>query len=94
MADTSIGKAYVQIVPQAKGISKDIESAIGGDVSKSGDSAGKSFASQMVGAIKGVAIAAGIGKIFSDAINAGGELEQSFGGLETIYGEAADAAKD
>ena len=56
MADTSIGKAYVQIVPQAKGISKDIESAIGGDVSKSGDSAGKSFASQMIGAIKGVAI--------------------------------------
>lgn len=94
MADTSIGKAYVQIVPQAKGISKDIESAIGGDVSKSGDSAGKSFASQMVGAIKGVAIAAGIGKIFSEAINAGGDLQQSFGGLETIYGDAADAAKD
>ena len=94
MADTSIGKAYVQIVPSAKGISKDIESAIGGDVSKSGDSAGKSFASQMVGAIKGVAIAAGIGKIFSDAINAGGDLQQSFGGLETIYGDAADAAKD
>ena len=94
MADTSIGKAYVQIVPQAKGISKDIESAIGGDVSKSGDSAGKSFASQMVGAIKGVAIAAGVGKIFSDAINAGGDLQQSFGGLETIYGDAADAAKD
>lgn len=94
MADTSIGKAYVQIVPTAKGISKDIESAIGGDVSKSGDSAGKSFASQMVGAIKGVAIAAGIGKIFTDAINAGGDLQQSFGGLETIYGDAADAAKD
>ena len=94
MADTSIGKAYVQIVPTAKGISKDIESAIGGDVSKSGDSAGKSFASQMVGAIKGVAIAAGIGKIFSEAINAGGDLQQSFGGLETIYGDAADAAKD
>ena len=94
MADTSIGKAYVQIVPQAKGISKDIESAIGGDVSKSGDSAGKSFASQMVGAIKGVAIAAGVGKIFSDAINAGGDLQQSFGGLETIYGDAAESAKE
>ena len=94
MADTSIGKAYVQIVPQAKGISKDIESAIGGDVSKSGDSAGKSFASQMVGAIKGVAIAAGIGKIFSEAINAGGDLQQSFGGLDTIYGDAAESAKE
>ena len=94
MADTSIGKAYVQIVPTAKGITKDIEGLIGGDVEKSGQSAGDSFASKMVSTIKGVAIAAGIGKIFSDAINAGGDLQQSFGGLETIYGDAADAAKD
>ena len=67
MAD--IGKAYVQIVPTAKGISNDIEGLIGGDVQKSGESAGKAFGSKMVGAI---------GK--------------SYGGLKTIYGDAADAA--
>ena len=94
MADTSIGKAYVQIVPTAKGISKDIEGLLDGDVKKNGKNAGITFGSEMIGAIKKAAAVVGIGKIFADAINAGGDLQQSFGGLETIYGDAADAAKD
>ena len=92
MAD--IGKAYVQIVPTAKGISNDIEGLIGGDVQKSGESAGKAFGSKMVGAIGKVAAVVGVGKLFADAIGAGKELEQSFGGLDTIYGDAAEGAKD
>ena len=40
MADTSIGKAYVQIVPTAKGISNDIESMLGSEVGDSGEKAG------------------------------------------------------
>ena len=35
-----------------------------------------------------------VGKIVKDAFEAGGNLEQSFGGLDTIYGEASAAAKD
>jgi phage-related protein len=94
MADTSIGKAYVQIIPQAKGISGQIEGVLGKDAEKGGESAGNSFASKMVGAIKKVAIAAGVAKIFKDAIDAGADLQQSYGGLDTIYGDASDAAKE
>ena len=94
MADTSIGKAYVQIIPKATGFSKNVESQIGGDVAKSGESAGKSFGSKMLGAVTKLGIAAAAAKLFKDSIDAGANLQQSFGGLETIYGDAADAAKD
>ena len=44
--------------------------------------------------IKKVVTAAVVGKIIKDAFSAGGDLQQSFGGLDTIYGEAAAAAKE
>ena len=84
-----VGKAYVQIIPSAKGISGSISQAIGGEAT----SAGKSAGLNIVGAIKGVVAAAGIGVMIKKSLDAGGALQQSFGGLDTIYGEAADAAK-
>ena len=38
-------------------------------------------------------IAAGIGTVIKEALEAGGNLQQSFGGLDTLYGEAAEGAK-
>ena len=84
-----LGKAYVQIVPSAQGISGAISSAIGGEATSAGQSAGFSIA----GAIKSAIVAAGIGGTIKTALEAGGNLQQSFGGLETLYGDAADAAK-
>ena len=94
MADTSIGKAYVQIIPKAEGISGEIENLLSDGAEKGGESAGKSAGSSMLSAIKKVAVAAGIGKIIGDTLNAGADLQQSFGGLDTLYGEAADTAKE
>ena len=94
MADTSIGKAYVQIIPKADGISGEMENLLGDGAKKSGESAGKTMGSSMLGAIKKVAVAAGVTKIIGDTINAGADLQQSFGGLDTLYGEAADTAKE
>ena len=94
MADTSIGKAYVQIIPKADGISSEMENLLGDGAKKSGESAGKMMGSSMLGAIKKVAVAAGVTKIIGDTINAGADLQQSFGGLDTLYGEAADTAKE
>jgi len=94
MADTSIGKAYVQIVPKAEGISGQIEDLISPAAEKSGESAGKTMGSSMLGAIKKAAVAAGVTKIIGDTINAGADLQQSFGGLDTLYGDAADTAKE
>lgn len=88
-----LGKAYVQIVPSAKGISGSISSALGGEASQAGVSAGNSLGTSLVGALKGIIVAAGIGTMIKDTLDAGGNLQQSFGGLDTIYGEASEAAK-
>lgn len=84
-----LGKAYVQIVPSAKGISGSISKELGGESISAGKSAGVNIA----GAIKSAIAAAGIGTALKSTLEAGGNLQQSFGGLETLYGEAADAAK-
>lgn len=84
-----LGKAYIQIVPSAKGISGSISKELGGE----SESAGKSAGMNIAGAIKGAIAAAGIGTAIKSALEAGGNLQQSFGGLDTLYGEAASAAK-
>lgn len=88
-----LATAYVQIVPSTKGIKGKLQDALGNEASSAGTSSGESFGSAMVSKIKGIVAAAGIGAMFKEAISAGADLEQSFGGLDTIYGEAADAAK-
>jgi len=89
----TLGKAYVQIVPSADGISGSITNLLGGEAANAGTESGKSFASNLVSVAKGAIAAAGIGKLLSASLNAGGNLQQSFGGIETLYGDAADAAK-
>lgn len=86
---TELAKAYVQIIPSAKGIGNSISSALGGEATNAGKSAGLNIA----GAIKGVIAAAGIGAAIKTALSAGGDLQQSFGGLDTIYDTAAEGAK-
>lgn len=90
---TELGKAYVQIIPSAKGISGMIQKEIGGEVASAGVSAGESLGSKMVGAISGVITAAGIGKAFSAAISEGAALQQSLGGIETLFKGSADKVK-
>ena len=90
---TELGKAYVQIIPSAKGISGMIQKEIGGEVASAGVSAGESLGSKMVGAISGVIAAAGIGKVFSAAISEGAALQQSLGGIETLFKGSADKVK-
>lgn len=86
---TELAKAYVQIIPSAKGIGNSISSALGGEATNAGKSAGLNIA----GAIKGAIAAAGIGAAIKTALSAGGDLQQSFGGLDTIYDTAAEGAK-
>ena len=94
MAETSIGKAYVQIIPTAKGIGKSIESELSSSASSAGTSAGNSIASSIKGALVAAGIGAAVTNTLKAALESGGALQQSFGGLETIYGDAAEAAKE
>jgi hypothetical protein len=90
---SDLGKAYVQIIPKATGISDKIKDQVVPGSKKAGADAGSSIAGNIKKAIAGEAIGATVVKGFQAALNEGGKLQQSYGGLETLYGEAADAAK-
>lgn len=81
-----LAKAYVQIVPSADGIQGSISHIMGGEVSAAGESAGTLLGTKLVGTLKKVIAAAGIGKMISDSLNLGGALQQSIGGIETLFG--------
>jgi len=89
-----LGKAYVQIVPSARGISGSISDLLGGEVESAGQQAGESLGSKLMGVAKKVIAAAGIGKAIAASLNEGGALQQSLGGVETLFKENADAVKN
>ncbi|ORP02787.1 PblA [Streptococcus mitis] len=86
---TELGKAYVQIIPSAKGISGMIQKEMGGEVASAGVSAGESLGSKMMGAVSGVIAAAGIGQAIGASITEGAALQQSIGGIETLFKTSA-----
>ena len=91
-----LGKAYVNIIPKAEGISANMENLLGGSEASAGvQKAGSGLGSKLMAGLKIGAAAAGVGiaKIIKDSFEAGGKLEQSFGGLETIFEGAAVQAK-
>ena len=91
---TQIGEAYIQILPSAKGIKGSITKELGGEAESAGKSAGGSLASGIVGALKGALAAAGIGAMLKKTIEEGGNLEQSIGGIETLFGAGGKSAEE
>ena len=94
MAGTTLGTAYVQIVPSAQGIKGSITNVLSGE----GEAAGTSVGSKIGAFAKKAIIAAGIGtalvKVVKSSMSEGAALQQSYlGGLDTLYGEAADSAR-
>ncbi|MDT2848758.1 phage tail protein [Vagococcus carniphilus] len=92
---TELGQAYVQIIPSAKGISGAIQRQLDPEASAAGTSAGNKIgASLKVAAVAAVA-AAGvvIGKTVSSAISEGANLEQSLGGIDTLFKGSANKVK-
>ena len=91
---STLASAYVQIIPSAQGIKGSLTQAMGGEADSAGKSAGESMASKIKKAIVTAGIGAAVVKGVKSAIDAGSALQQSFGGLETLYGDAAEAAKN
>ena len=83
---TELGKAYVQIVPSAQGIKGSISKTLGPEANVAGEKAGGSIASKLKGAIVKAGIGIAIAKVVKDGVAAGGNLEQSIGGIETLFG--------
>ena len=90
---TDLGKAYVQIIPSARGISGMISNELGGEAMSAGTQSGSKFGGALVGMAKRVIGAAAIGKIIKDSIFQGGQLEQSLGGVETLFKDSSDKVK-
>lgn len=94
MAGTTLGTAYVQIVPSAEGIKGSITKILDPE----GASAGTAVGGKIGAFAKKALIAAGIGaaltKVIKSSMSEGAALQQSYlGGLDTLYGDAADAAR-
>ena len=101
MAKTSIGKAYVQIVPSAVGITDAISKEIDGDAV--GKKTGSSMASGIVSVLgkSGAAIAsgfgaamAGVGAVAKEAFNSFADYQQLTGGIETLFGAGGQSMMD
>ena len=90
---TEIAQAYVQLIPSARGITGKIQSILDPEASAAGQSAGQSLGSSLVSVMTKVIAAAGIGKAFSAAISEGAALQQSLGGVETLFKGSADKVK-
>ena len=95
MADhIEMAKAYVQIVPSAQGIKGALEDVFGKETDGLGTKTGLSIGTQLVGTIKKVVAAAGIGKLIKDSLDMGGALQQSIGGIETLFGAGGKSMEE
>lgn len=82
---TQLGAAYVQIIPSARGIGGSISKTLKGESAAAGKSSGLALASKMKGALAGAAIGAVVVKGFQAAISEGSKLQQSIGGIQTLF---------
>jgi len=85
-----LAKAYVQIIPSADGIKGSISDVLSGEADEAGSKTGSSIVSKVKGAIA----AAGIGKALSATISEAANLQQSLGGIETLFKGSADKMKE
>ena len=87
-----LGKAYVNIIPKAPGIEGKIEGLLNGGAGGA-EKAGTGIGKKILGGVAKLGIGAAIGKTLKDSFEAGGKLQQSFGGLDTLYGSASGLMK-
>ncbi len=82
---TTLAQAYVQILPTTRGLKSKLTSELNGDAPAIGGKSG--FGGKFSAAFKGAVAAAGIGAAITKSIQEGAKLEQSIGGIETIFGK-------
>ena len=92
---TTLGTAYVQVVPSTEGIKGSLSNALSGEAQAAGTAAGGGIASFAKKAILAAGIGTAVVTSLKAAIGEGAKLQQSYlGGLDTLYGDAADAARE
>lgn len=94
-----LAKAYVQIIPSAKGIKGNIEKELGGEIDKAGENAGKSFSTAFGGALKvaGAAITAATGAVAAfgaESVKVGAAFDTSMAQVAATMGTTVDSIQD
>lgn len=90
---TDLGKAYIQIVPSAKGITSSIKDVIEKPMSENGVHGGSLLGGGVVKTLTKVLATGTLGKIVGQSLTEGGKLQQSIGGVETLFGASANKLK-
>lgn len=90
---TDLGKAYIQIVPSAKGITSSIKDVIEKPMNEGGIHGGSLLGGGVVKTLTKVLATGTLGKIVGQSLTEGGKLQQSIGGVETLFGKSADKLK-
>ena len=85
----TLAKAYVQIIPSSEGIKGSLQNILDPESKNAGKISGTNIAST----IKKVLVGAGIGTALKSALSEGANLQQSLGGVETLFKEHADVVK-
>ena len=86
---TELAKAYVQIIPSAKGMQGNLGKIMDSEATGAGTSSGNSFASTFKKVIASAGIGLALKKVIGDAFSEGGELQQNLGGTEAVFGQFA-----
>ena len=81
----SIATAYVQVRPSMDGVASEVRKKFEDSGDKSGGVFGSSFAKKAMSTVS----AAAIGKIIGASLTDGGALQQSLGGIETLFKDSA-----
>lgn len=89
-----LAKAYIPIIPSMEGIKGKLEKELAAEAGEVGTTAGKDLGSKMLKALGGVVSTAAVGKLLSAAFSEGAGLEQSMGGVETLFKDSADEIKE
>ena len=85
---TTIASANVQVLPTTKGIKGSLEGLL------SGGGIGGGFGKAIMGAIGKVLTGAAVAKVFKTAIDEGAKLQQSMGGVETLFGAGGKSLEE
>lgn len=92
---TELGQAYIQIMPSAKGISGSIQKQFDPEADAAGKSAGSKLGMGLKVAAVAAVAAAGValGAIIGKSLTEGAALQQSLGGIETLFKGSSDKVK-
>lgn len=91
---TEIGKAYLNIVPSMDGFASKLSQAVNAESANAGDEAGSLFGGGLVNSLTKFLAAAAVGDTIKKAFLEGADLEQSLGGVETLFKDSADEIKE